>query len=258
MPVPRNASSASQLRGLSIATVPYGGRKKTSKQRNDATARAMPSPRPRRALPACTTMRYASATCASLSPRTNREQAGGHDAEHGEPRNPLAPMRAASDRARRGGHTSFSNRYPTPGSVTINLGRTGSVFDLTAHAANVHAKILLHVARRIAPHGVKELPVRERASRVLEQRAEQRPLGFRQVHGDVTLLERRLHRIDDEVADRDDLHRTGRRRQPRATKLRAHARLQLARTERLRDVVVGARRRGAPPFPDRSVAPRAR
>ena len=55
-------------------------------------------------------------------------------------------------------------------------------FDLSSQVADVDAEVLLRIAVRVAPHRSEQLLMRQRLPRVRDERAEQQPLGRRQMH----------------------------------------------------------------------------
>src|SRR6266513_2735812 len=68
----------------------------------------------------------------------------------------------------------------------------GIAFDLPAQTANVDAEVLLRVPVRVSPDFGEQLPVRQRASRMPHENAEQVPLGARQMYRRSVTREGRL------------------------------------------------------------------
>jgi hypothetical protein len=81
--------------------------------------------------------------------------------------------------------------------------------ELASKASDVNAERLLRVAKCVSPDFPKELLVGQGTSSVAEQRAQNVPFGPRQVDDLVSPAHRWFGEIDDQIADANDLVRSG-------------------------------------------------
>jgi hypothetical protein len=105
----------------------------------------------------------------------------------------------------------------------------------------VDAEVLLRVAVRPPPDLAEEVGVRERATRVGREHAQQLPLRRREVHGAAAARDGAAGEVDHQIAGLDARLPGRCAPQAGAAELGAYARAELDRAEGLRHVVVGAR-----------------
>src|SRR2546423_7069571 len=117
--------------------------------------------------------------------------------------------------------------------------------ELSPQTAHIQLHEVSTDVRVIAPHALEDLLLREDASGVCHEMAQQLELGRREMHGHAVRADLVRRLVEDEIAGLVDRRRGSAARADRTAQDRLHPSDKLLRPERLGDVVVGPKLQGA-------------